>query len=116
MARSLVPEPSRRGGQAIASATHIFGGFVYPLLGDVDGLGDRAEATSELAAQSGNRFRRSISQILLGWTEVTANDFHAGITRMRSNLAEYRANGAGIRVSHFLALIAAALGKSGQAR
>jgi len=43
-----------------------------------------------------------------------ANDFHAGIARMRRSLAEFRADGAGVRVSQYLAMIAAALGKSGQ--
>jgi adenylate cyclase len=104
----------KSGSKEALETVHMFGGFVCHLLGDVDGLRDRAEATGELAAESGNRFRRSMSQILLGWTEVTANDFHTGITRIRDNLAEYGAGGACIRVSHFLALIAAALGKSGK--
>jgi adenylate cyclase len=55
-----------------------------------------------------------LAEFFLGWTEVMANDFHTGITRMRRNLAEFRADGAGVRVTQYLAMIAAALGKSGQ--
>jgi predicted ATPase len=92
-----------------------FACYAYQLLGDVDRLREQAEATSELATELGTLFRRSAAQILLGWTEVAANDFEAGITRMRRKLAEFRANGAEIRVAQWLTLIAAALGMAGKA-
>jgi adenylate cyclase len=91
-----------------------FASIVYHLLGDVEALRDRAQATSDLATESATRFRRTGSQILLGWTEVMANDFYSGIDRMRRNLAEFRANGAETRVAQFFAMIAAAVGKSGK--
>jgi len=88
--------------------------YLYLLLRDVDRLRERAEATSELATESATRFRRSASQILLGWAEVVHNDFDVGIARMRRNLVEFRAYGAEIRVAQWLTLIAAGLGKAGK--
>jgi predicted ATPase len=102
------------GSKPALEAVHNFAGYAYQFLGDVDRLREQAEATSELATELGTLFRRSAAQILLGWTEVAAGDFDAGITRMRGNLAEFRAKGAEIRVAQWLTLIAAALGKSGK--
>ena len=102
------------GSKTTLGAAHIFSGYVHLLLGDIDALRERAEATSELATESGNPFRSSLGQILLGWTEVKANDFDAGIARMRSNLAGFRASGGGVKVTHYLGIIAAALGQSGK--
>jgi class 3 adenylate cyclase/tetratricopeptide (TPR) repeat protein len=89
-------------------------GVLYHLLGDVDRLRDCAQASLELATQVGNPFHRLLAEFFLGWTEVMANDFHAGITRMRRYLAEFRADRAGVRVPQYLAMMAAALGKSGE--
>ena len=80
---------------------------------NVDRLRDRAEVTSQLTSEVANRFRHSTGhQILLGWTEVIANGFPAWMTRISSHLAVLRAGVAVVRVAHFLALIAAALGNS----
>jgi class 3 adenylate cyclase/tetratricopeptide (TPR) repeat protein len=102
------------GSKSALEAVHNFSGYLYQLLGDVDRLRERAEATAELATESGTRFRRSASQILIGWAEVVANDFDVGIARMLTNLAEFKADGAETRVAQWLALIAAALGKAGK--
>ena len=102
------------GSKTALETAHNFAGYLYLLLGDIEGLRERAEATLELATESGNSFRRLAGQILLGWTEVKGNDFDAGIARMRRNLAEFRANGAEIRVAQWRSLIAAALGQSGK--
>jgi hypothetical protein len=102
------------GSKTALEAVHNFSGYLYQLLGDVDRLRERAGATAELATESGTRFRRSASQILLGWAEVVVNDFDVGMARLRRNLAEFRADGAENRVAQFLVLIAAALGKSGK--
>jgi adenylate cyclase len=100
--------------KASIETAHNMAGVLYHLLGDVDRLRDCAQASLELAPQAGNPFHRSLAEFFLGWTEVMANDFHTGITRMRRNLAQFRADGAGVRVAQYLAMIAAALGKSGE--
>jgi len=99
--------------EAMEAAYNLAGVF-YHLLGDLVRLRDCAQASLQLATQAGNPFHRSLAHIYLGWTEVMANDFHAGITRMERNLAEFRADGAGVRVTQYLAIIAAGLGKSGK--
>jgi len=99
--------------EAMEAAYNLAGVF-YHLLGDLVRLRDCAQASLQLATEAGNPFHRSLAHIYLGWTEVMANDFHAGITRMGRNLAEFRADGARVRVAQYLAIIAAALGKSGK--
>jgi tetratricopeptide (TPR) repeat protein len=102
------------GPKSAMEPVQDFAAYLYLLLGDLDGLRERAEAISALATESGNLFRLSLSQILLGWTEAEAHDLAGGIARMRRNLVDFRANGAEIRVAQWLSLIAAALGKSGK--
>ena len=97
-------------------AARSLAGVLYHLLGDVDRVRACAQASLELATQAGNPFHRSLALFFLAWTEVMANDFDAGITRMRRNLAEFKADGAGVRVAQYLAMTAAALGKSGKPR
>ena len=102
------------GSKPALEAAHEFACEVYQLRGEVDRLRESAQAVTELATELGNPFRRFQSQIFLGWTEVIANDFEAGIPRMRHNLAESRSNGTVARVAYNLAMIAVGLSKSGK--
>jgi predicted ATPase len=52
--------------------------------------------------------------ILQGWLLTEGGKEEEGITQMRHGLAAYRARGAGLRRSYFLALLVEAYGKAGQ--
>ena len=75
---------------------------------------ERAEATLELATDSGNPFERTQGGLLLGWADAIAGDLDGGIARMRQHLSEFRAAGSRLAVDYYLALIATALGRMGR--
>jgi len=104
----------KSGSKAVLALVHDLAAFTYLVAGDNERLRERAEAALELGTDLGDPVRIARSQMYLGWTKVMGNDFDAGITRMRYNLAKYRENGTGLQFPYYLALIASALGKSGK--
>jgi class 3 adenylate cyclase/tetratricopeptide (TPR) repeat protein len=113
-AHRAIAAARQSGSKSALEAAHEFACEVYQLRDEVDRLRISAEVVSELATELGNPFRRLQSQIFLGWTEVIAKDFEAGIPRMRHNLAQSRANGTVARVAYNLAMIGIGLSKSGK--
>ncbi len=102
------------GSKAILEAVHNFAMQVYQLRREPEHLRKRAEVTFALATELGNPFRQELSQIYLGWVQAMEDDLGDGIAQMQKHLSQFTAAGAGIGSDYYLALIATALGRSGQ--
>jgi predicted ATPase len=74
-----------------------------------------AEAALILATEHGFTFRVALGTIMRGWALAEQGQTEEGIMQMREGLAAYRATGAELARSHFLALLAEMHGKVGQA-
>jgi class 3 adenylate cyclase/predicted ATPase len=76
---------------------------------------EHAEALMALSIEHGFPQRRAQSRILLAWTLVEQGRDAEGITQLRQSVAAYGATGADLGRSSYLALLAEAYGKRGQA-
>ena len=75
----------------------------------------KAEALLALAEEQGFALRVTEGTLLRGGALVGQGKVEEGIAQIRQGLTAYRAMGAGVAVTYFLALLAAACGKVGQA-
>ncbi len=75
---------------------------------------DRAEAAVELCSQQGFPFFLAFGMILIGWALAEQGHTEEGITQIRQGLAAYRATGAELATTRWIALLAEAWGKAGQ--
>src|SRR5262249_40363751 len=75
---------------------------------------EQAEIALELAREHGFAFRVAQATILRGWTLVEQGQGETGIAQMRQGLAAFRATGAELARSYYLALLAEAYGRVGQ--
>jgi predicted ATPase len=73
-----------------------------------------AEALMALSAEHGFTQRLAQGRIMLGWTLVERGQVAEGIAQMGQSVAAYRATGADLGRSSYLALLAEAYGKAGQ--
>jgi predicted ATPase len=76
---------------------------------------ERAEAAITLAREHGFPQWLGPGTVLRGWALAEQGQSEEGITQIRQGLATHQAVGAGIFHSYFLALLAEAYGKAGQA-
>src|SRR5215813_3432011 len=76
---------------------------------------EQAEALMALSAEQGFAQRLAQGRILLGWTLVEQGRGAEGIALLRQSVAAYGATGADLGRSSYLALLAEAYGKGGQA-
>jgi len=74
-----------------------------------------AQAILALAAEHGFPFWLTWGTILAGWTLAAQGRAAEGIERMQQGLSAYRATGAELWRTHFLALLAEACARAGQA-
>ena len=74
-----------------------------------------AEAAITLAREQGFPGWLGQGTVLQGWALAEQGQVEEGITQIRQGLATYQAIGAGIFQSYYLALLAEAYGKAGQA-
>src|SRR5262249_16910969 len=79
------------------------------------GTQERAEAAITFATELGFPYLLIGGTILRGWTLAEQGRGAEGIAQMRQGLAAYRAMGAEDMRTYFLALLAEAYGKGGQA-
>lgn len=79
------------------------------------GARERAEAMITLAMEQGFPYWLAFGTIVRGWMLTKQGQMEEGITQIRQGIAAYRATGAGVHLPHFLALLAEAHGKAGQA-
>jgi DNA-binding winged helix-turn-helix (wHTH) protein/predicted ATPase len=75
---------------------------------------EHAEAAVELSSQQGFPFFLAFGTILRGWARVEQGQTEEGIPQVRQGLAAYRATGAELATTRFVALLAEAWGKAGQ--
>jgi predicted ATPase len=75
----------------------------------------RAEAVIALSTEHGFPHFLALGPILRGWALAEQGQGKEGIVQMQQGLNTYRATGAGIARTQFLALLAEAYGKAGQA-
>jgi class 3 adenylate cyclase/predicted ATPase len=75
----------------------------------------QAGAAITLSAEQGYPLWLGFGTVLQGWALAAQGRAEEGITRIRQGLAAYRATGAEVQGSYFLALLAEAYGEAGQA-
>jgi predicted ATPase len=71
---------------------------------------ERAEATISLAQEQGFPFWMAVSAMLHGWALALQGQAQEGIEQINQSMMDYRATGAKIALSHYLALLAEAYG------
>jgi predicted ATPase len=77
---------------------------------------ERVEALMALAREQGFSYRLTQGTILRGWALIEQGQGDLGIAQMRQSLANHRAGGAELARTYWLAMLAEAYGKGGQAR
>jgi predicted ATPase len=75
----------------------------------------RAEAATGLCIQHGFAYYLAWGPILQGWVLAEQGQREEGIAQMRDGLTAFRATGGEVRLPYYLALLAEAYGKAGQA-
>jgi predicted ATPase len=75
---------------------------------------ERAEAAISLSTEHGFPFWLGWASVLRGWAVAEQGEGEEGITQIRQGLAVYRATGAEVNQSYFLALLTEAYGVAGQ--
>ena len=73
-----------------------------------------AEAALSVSTEHGLVLYQAMSTIILGWTLIEQGRTEEAIEQMRRGLAAHRATGTEVICPHFMALLAEALGKTGQ--
>ncbi len=104
----------KSGSKAVQELVHNIAAYIYEVRREPEHMTERAEATLVLSTESGNSFRRAVSEVRLGWAQTTAGDLDGGIARMRHHLQELRTLGSELGSAYYLALVATALGRKGQ--
>jgi predicted ATPase len=92
------------------SATSILGQFQH----DVQLAEECADAAIKLSLERGFPFYLTWGNILQGWARAEQGNIDEGIAQITNGIATYRAAGAELGCSYFLALLAAAHGRAGQ--
>ena len=92
-----------------------FAAVVYQYRQEWQATQEHAEALMALSIEQGFAQRRAQGRILLGWTLVEQGRGAEGIAQLRQSVAAYGATGADLGRSSYLALLADAYGKRGQA-
>ena len=111
-ARTLAQELSHPFSLA---AARVFAAMSHQLRRERALTQEWAEAAITLAREHGFPLWLGQGTILQGWALAEQGQIEEGITQIRQGLATYQAIGAGIFQSYFLALLAEAYGKAGQA-
>jgi predicted ATPase len=108
LAHELAHHPSLANAQAWAS---IF----YAWYRDVHATQEQAEAAITLSTERGFPHRLAEGVLLQGWALVMQGQTEEGIAQIRQGMADWRATGAEIAWPLWLAFLAEAYGKAGQA-
>ena len=88
---------------------------VHQLCGEGQVAQERAQAVIALSREQGFAFWVAMGTVLGGWALAEQEQREEGIAQMRQGLAAWRDTGAEMSRPYFLALLAAAYGKAGQA-
>jgi predicted ATPase len=90
-----------------------FAAWLYQLRGDEAALRDSLGRASTLSSEQGLPNWLAQSKILAGWMQSGQGRREEGIAQMREGLADYRATGAMLTATYFLALLAEAHARTG---
>jgi predicted ATPase/class 3 adenylate cyclase len=96
----------RLNSKVIEQRVHAYAAFFFCLLREQERMRDHAAALVTLATELGDRFRRAIGEIYLGWLDSVEHDRPEGIERMQRALLDLGATGSLNAVSYWLSLIA----------
>ncbi len=88
---------------------------VHQLCGEGQVAQERAQAVIALSREQGFAFWVAMGTVLGGWALAEQEQREEGIAQMRQGLTAWRDTGAEMSRPYFLALLAAAYGKAGQA-
>ncbi|WP_432260178.1 adenylate/guanylate cyclase domain-containing protein [Cupriavidus sp. TMH.W2] len=108
LAQTLSHPPDSANALTFAAMLRLHRGETQP-------MHELVEALLALATEHGFPFWLAFGTMLLGSALVAQGHTAEGIEKMQQGLSAYRAIGAGIWQTHFLALLAEAHGKAGQA-
>ncbi|MCY1346598.1 TOMM system kinase/cyclase fusion protein [compost metagenome] len=108
LAQTLSHPPDSANALLFAAELHLYRGETQPMR-------ELAEALVALATEHGFPLWLAHGTILLGWALVGHGRAAEGIEKLQQGLSAYRAMGAGLWRTHFLALLAEAYGKARQA-
>ena len=111
-ALTLAQELSHPFSLAFALA---FAAWLHQLRREGQAAQERAAATIALATEQGFPFWEAWGTILRGWALAEQGQSAEGIAQMRQGIAAWRATGAELQLPYYLALLAEAYGKAGQA-
>ena len=111
-ALTLAQELSHPFSLAFALA---FAAWLHQLRREGQAAQERAAATIALATDQGFPFWGAWGTILRGWALAEQGQSAEGIAQMRQGIAAWRATGAELQLPYYLALLAEAYGKAGQA-
>jgi predicted ATPase len=92
----------------------VFAAMVHQYCREVRAVQERAEAVISLAMAQGFPHWRAQGAILRGWTLAQQGQPQVGIEQIHQGLSAFRATGAEINQSYFLAMLAEAHGTMGQ--
>jgi predicted ATPase len=93
----------------------VFAAVFHPLRREEQLTREQAEAGLTLSTAQGFVPSLAVGMTLRGWALAEQGQGEEGIGQMRQGIATWRATGAEVQVTYFLALLAEAYGKVGQA-
>jgi predicted ATPase len=108
LAQALSHPPSLAATLFYVALTHCF-------RREAHAARERAEAAMALASAQGVPQWLAVGTILRGWALAMQGQGEEGLVQLRQGLAAWRAMGAGLTVSYYLALLAEVSGQAGQA-
>ena len=111
---AAIAEARRLGHPPTLASGLQVGATLLSLVGDNAALGEVADQLVAVVTDHGLHFWGPWGSIYRGWVKVTNGDIAEGISLLRSGLATYRAAGAELWMSHWLALLARACEIAGQ--
>jgi predicted ATPase len=111
-ALTLAPELSHPFSLALAL---VFAAWLHQLRREAQVVQERAAAVIALATDQGFPFWVAYGTILRGWALAEQGQSAEGMAQMRQGIAAWRVTGAELQRPYYLALLAEAHGKAGQA-
>jgi TolB-like protein/class 3 adenylate cyclase/predicted ATPase len=102
-----IVEATRLGHPPSLAVSLSVGTMLVSLLEDAPALAERALRLLAVATEQGFPHWRAVGMMFHGWTKVKMGDVAEGMSLLRSGLSAYRATGAELWVSRFVALLAA---------
>jgi class 3 adenylate cyclase/predicted ATPase len=111
---AAVAEARKLAHPATLAASLSFGCKLLSLIGDNAALGEQADQLVSVTTEQGFPHWGAQGAIYRGWVNVEHGDVAAGISLIRDGARAYRAAGAELWMSHFVALLASACEIAGQ--